>query len=290
MHQPSGFHTGRRIGEPPLPLGWTRKLGQRGRSPISEHGEPDVDLGAECARIAAERGWDAMPEWCSTESGDPGYASPRRGMGSVPGALGWIPPAVRIQGIPNPVAAPTVSDRTWRVEKIRKDRMGTLDTMVIMREMALESATDASFIEDARSIARECPARDYRCVMAADLEFVRKRIRYQEGPLGETEEDGVVYQYLMSPGYLLYVAGQGLCADMSTLISGLLTAQGIGSGFRGVYLDPARPRGSSHVYAMGFTKDGAFAVDPVPNGSRVGDEPPRAIWIAPPLDFAVATT
>jgi hypothetical protein len=217
-------------------------------------------------------------------------------MGDVPGSLAWTPPAVRIAGIPNPVSAPTVSSKTWRRVEIRADQLGTLDTMQIMGQMALEAGTDPSFLEDARSIARECAARDYQCVMAGDLEFPRTlgqdgfpRVRYMEGPLGEDVDGSQVYQYLQSPGWTLYVSGQGLCADMATLEAGLLISQGIGAGFRCVFLDPTRPNGASHVYAMAITKNGTFAIDPVPDGSQVGDEPPQSLWVAPPLDYVITT-
>ncbi len=198
----------------------------------------------------------------------------------------WTPPSVRIAGIPNLISAPAVSGRTWRRVKIRADQLGTLDTMNIMAGMSLEAAADPTFVNDARSILRDCAARDYACAASGDLVFSRDRVRYTEGPLGE-DADGQVYQWLQSPGYLLYVIGQGLCADFATLIAALLLAQGVSGaiGYRAVFLDPNRPRGASHVYAMW----NGLAVDPVPPGARLGDEPPQSEWVAPALDFVVAT-
>ena len=214
---------------------------------------------------------------------------PHGGMGSsVPGSLGWVPPAVQIAGIPQPVAAPTVSSKTWRTVRIRQDELGTEDTLDIMGQMALEAGTDPTFLEDARSVTRSCAARDYECVMAADLEFVRERVRYTEGPLGQNDEDGQVYQYLQSPGWLLYVSGQGLCADMATLEAGLLISQGIGAGLICWFLDPARPNGASHVAAFGISKDGEYVVDPVPPNSQLGDAPPPSSWVRDPIVVVIA--
>ena len=206
---------------------------------------------------------------------------------AVPGSLGWTPPTRHIAGVPHPIAAPTVSDRTWRRIAIRKNELGTIDTMKLMCSMALEAATDPTFIEDARSIARSCAARDYACLAGADIEFVRSRVKYLEGSLGTTPDGSELYQWLQAPGYLLYVSGAGLCADFATLEMALMLAQGLPGyiGARAVFLDPARPRGASHVFA---TWNG-YAVDPVPPNSQVGDEPPRGIWVAPPLDIVCAS-
>lgn len=283
---PTSSMVRRRLGDPTLPLGYERRVGRPGHRPLPQAGEEIIDLGAECARLVQRDGWDAQPEWCRSSSGDPGYAARRRGVGSVPGSLGWVPPSVHIAGIPNPVAGPTVSDRTWRRVRIGKNERGTIDTMRLMCEMALEAATDPTFVEDARSVARSCPARDYACVAEADIEFMRARVRYTEGSLGTDPDGSELYQWLQSPGYLLYVSGQGLCADFAALGMALAVAQGLkGSiGARSVFLDPSRPRGASHVYAMW----NGLAIDPVPPRSRLGDEPPRSSWVAPPLDIVCA--
>lgn len=254
---------------------------------------------------------------------------PRRRLGSypapeqVPGSLLWQPPAVRIAGIPNPVAAPTASSATWRQIKIRANELGTIDTLGKMCSLAAESATDPQFIEDARAIpegrARDadeyatirqanrqalglpanglgsvrgswvpqaCDARDYACVAARDLEFVRRNVKYVEGPLGTKQDGSQLFQYLSSPGWSLFVSGEELCAGMSTLALGLLMAQGVRGtlGLRCYYLDPERVREASHVAA---TWNGQ-TVDPVPQGSVVGFEPPRELWVRDPLEMTCA--
>lgn len=215
--------------------------------------------------------------------------APARGLGRVPGSLGFVPPLVKIDGIPNPVSAPAASSRTWRRVKIPRGAMGTLETMKVMAQMALESATDPVFIDDARSVLRSCAGRDYRCYMAADLDYVRARVKYLEGPIGEDEDGEVPYQWLQSPGWTMYVSGQGLCADMATLEAGIGLAQGLGAMLRGVFLDRERPNEASHVYALlrGKSTDW-LAVDPVPPGSVVGFQPPESLWLRPPLDLVIA--
>lgn len=311
----------RRIGQDvPFSLGVSARARRIGQLPAARSGDVVVDLGAECARLAERDGWENMPAWCrDAASGDPGYALAR----PVPGSLGWAPPAVRIAGIPNPVAAPTASARTWRRIPIRENEAGTGDTLRVMCGMAAEAATDPQFVEDARAIPegrartadeyaairranREalglpagglgsvggswvpapCAARDYACVVASDLEFVRRNVRYSEGPLGTESDGSQLFQYLASPGWTLFVSGAELCAGMSSLLLGLMMAQGVRGrlGLRCYYLDPARTREASHVVATWNGMD----VDAVPSGSRVGDSPPRALWVREPLEFTCA--
>jgi hypothetical protein len=249
-----------------------------------------VDLSAECAQIIQEHGWDAQPAWCFTPAAT--------GLGAVPGTLDYYPPAVSIPGIPNPVQAPMPNPATFQKIPIDLGPDGTMQTLQAAGNLALQNASDPFFIDEARSIVRPCAGRDYRCYAQSIFDYVLgrdeqaqgvPRVVYREQPIA-TDENGVpLFNMVASPGALLFLYGGGLCLDLSTLISSLDLANGLGAAMRAVWLAPRAPTDeASHVYPIALTKDGDFAQDVVPPDALLGQEPPSSIWTRPPIDYVIA--
>ena len=225
--------------------------------------------------------------WGGALSGSPERPDSPLRSASPPGSLLWTPPAVSLQGIPNPVSAPRPNPATFRRVKIPKGSRGTTATLKIMADLAREAASDPYFIMEARGIVRGNGSKNYEQDARSIMDFVKTRIDYRPDP----QADGMV-DWVQSPGWTLYVDGQGDCDDSSTLLAALDLAAGLGASFRAVRLNRADPSSFSHVYTMAGWRDSRTgrvvwaAQDTVPD-PVLGWEPPAEEQVGPPNDELV---
>lgn len=199
-----------------------------------------------------------------------------------PGSLLWTPPVVSLQGIPNPVSAPRPNPATFRRVKIPKGSRGTTATLKIMADLAREAASDPYFIMEARSIVRGNGSKNYEQDARSIMDYVKRSVDYRPDPIA----DGMV-DWVQSPGWTLWVDGQGDCDDTTTLVAGLNMAAGLGAMEKAVRLNPQDPSSFSHVYALAGFRDPRsgqvvwLAQDTVPD-PVLGWEPGPEEQVGPP--------
>lgn len=216
-----------------------------------------------------------------------GGCTPPFGLSNVPGSLGWVPEKVKIDGIPNPVSGIAPNPDTFRRVPVPAGSRGTPETMALMRELAIEAAGDPFFIQHARGVVRGLGSKNYEEALARILDYVKTRVDYLPDPINEQDID-----WLQSPGWTLFVEGQGDCDDLSMLIAALDLGVGLGAAYRALPLNKADPTQESHVYPLGGirTSEGVIwlAQDAVPSVAELGWEPPQSEWAGRPYDVVVA--
>jgi len=217
-------------------------------------------------------------------SAQPSRGSALRGLAGSgpPGSLLWTPPLVKINGIPSPISAPAPNPATWRRIPIASGSLGTSDTLRAMAGLAIEAVTDPWFVNEARSVVRGIPSKDYKQEADAMLQFAKEQVDYREDPIAP----GLV-NWIPSPGYLLGVDNQTNCAGLTVLLCALDLAIGKMCLERAVAVDPDFPGIYSHVFPVVYIGGVPYAQDAVPTPARLGWEPPESEWTAPAMDYPV---
>lgn len=221
-----------------------------------------------------------------------------RGMGGTPGALDWTPPTVSIPGIPNPISGPAPDPSTMMVKKIpiATGPEGTLQTLQVAGNMAIQAASDPFFADEARSVVRPCAGRDYSCYARAVFDYMLgrdeaaggvPRLVYREQPIAADADGNMMFNMLQSPGQIMFVTGGGLCLDIGTAICAYDLASGMGCAMKAVFLDASKSE-ASHVFPVAITRDGNFAQDVVPVPAVFNTEPPTSLYTRDPIFYVVA--
>jgi hypothetical protein len=197
-------------------------------------------------------------------------------------------PLVKVLGVPRATGRSPVSRDVCYKVKIPVGSRGTTVTLEKMAEMAVESSQDAGFVQEARAIVADCPARDHECEGTAIYDQVAKVTTYRNDP--------VFMEYVMSPGWLYFCEDGGAsdCDDQSTLIAGFDVSVGRGCRFGAYMLDEEQARVGefSHVLCeMGIrTPRGVrwFGQDTVAKKGP-GWTPPESAWFGEPNYLEVAS-
>jgi hypothetical protein len=154
-----------------------------------------------------------------------------------------------------------------------------------MADTATAAASDPFFINWVRSrVLVNVPGKDYRGELDAILQYACANTTYREDPA----VPGLM-QYLLSPGWLLFVepGGQGNCASLTVLISAMDQVDGKQSAFEAVALNSQQPGVYTHVYPLAQLDGEWLAQDAVGPFCRLGWEPPEDQYTAPAIFFPV---
>ena len=224
-----------------------------------------------------------LPPRASSGSGTPSiYARAMSGMRGIgaPLALGELPEVVSIPGVPQPVSAPAPDPSTFRVVGIPLGQRGTEATLQAVGDLAWEAARDPFFVQFSQGVTRACAARDYDCIRSSIYDFVVQNVKYAN--------DSSAVEQVQSPGWLMFVSGQGDCDCTSALICAMLISNGLEASLRAVWLDPNNPTEATHVFPMGkhSNEDAWVPMDTVA-GRGVGFQPPESSWVRDPVDYVV---
>lgn len=147
------------------------------------------------------------------------------------------------------------------VFQISDGRQGVLETLDIMRRLALEYAQDSRIILTSRMLLNGVPPKAWKKEIRAQFVFVQKHIRYTK----DTRDA----ELLMTPTRLLDIRA-GDCDDKSLLLASLLLSIDHPARFKAVGFVPGE---LSHVYVQARCGEEWIALDPSEN-FPMGWEPP----------------
>lgn len=124
--------------------------------------------------------------------------------------LGSMPPLVSIPGIPFPVSRPTPDPATFTRFLIPSGERGTTATLQKMAAQVILNSQDPYFVMDARGVVRDLPSKAYYDEADAVMQWAKEMIDYRHDPS--------LMEWCMSPGWLLYMDGQGDCFTKGTVV------------------------------------------------------------------------
>lgn len=190
-------------------------------------------------------------------------------------------PLVKVEGIPRPTGrAPVNRDICYRLQ-IPLGARGTTETLLKMKDMAIEASQDGGFVQMSRGVVASCGPRDYACEGAAIYDHVGDVTTYRSDP--------AYAEWVQSPGWLYFVeeGGASDCDCQATLISAMDASIGRACRYGAYMLDrEMASRGEySHVlceFALPGPSGITWAGQDTVARKGFGWTPPAAEWFGAP--------